>query len=217
LGFPDSQLGGADGIQLGTQKNTGGKLIRLNAIILTCTYYRADRRRQNVGDGNAVTPPSLLQSACISSSIPPSSAQAALAFVQIRSYNPRFSPRGMGCTSGFARDHVPPTLSRNNTAKNGAFHRPFDDVYGDTTIIATTCPWHPLPRPIRFLRSSADRGTSPTCRTTAGAHRPAAGSPGGAVRTPSLSVDNHQKITSSLPSFGLLKEVTSTSPGHAIA
>ena len=100
----------------------------------------------------------------------------------------------MGCTSGFARDHVPPTLSRKNTAKNGAFHRPFDNVYGDTTIIATTCPWHPLPRPIRFLRSSADRGTSPTCRTTAGAHRPAAGSPGGAVRTPSLSVNNRQKF-----------------------
>jgi len=47
---------------------------------------------------------------------------------------------------------------------------------------------------IRCLQPYANTDTSPTFPTTAGAHRPAAGSPGAAVITPSLSIDNHQKL-----------------------
>ena len=60
---------------------------------------------------------------------------------------------------------------------------------------------HPSPRPASgipsipgALQPSTDTDTSPMCPTTAGAHRPAAGSPGGAVTTPSLNVDNRKKL-----------------------
>ena len=113
-------VGGPGGIQLVTHPKSQTDGSGSTPKIRRATDHRSDRPRQKNGDGDAVTPPSPIQSACIPSSIPPSSAQAALAFVLIRSGNACFSPGCMHCPSGFSRVHVHPMLSPKDTVKNGA-------------------------------------------------------------------------------------------------
>ena len=143
-------VGGPGGIQLVTHPKSQTDGSGSTPKIRRATDHRSDRPCQKNGDGDAVTPPSPIQSACIPSSIPPSSAQAALAFVQIRSGKPCFSPRGTVCPSEFARDHVPPMLSPKGTAKNGAseMHHSFiihHGVSGDPSrLVLLLLPRHRL-------------------------------------------------------------------------
>ena len=139
---------GPGGIQLVTHPKSwiGGSGSTPN--IIRATDHWADMGRQTASQNRrwGCRDTSLSFPICVQSMLhSPSSAQAALAFVQIRSCKPCFSPRGTVCTSGFARKLVPPMLSPKETAKKWCMR--MQDSFINTMA-------YPATPPVSFSSSS---------------------------------------------------------------